>query len=738
MDKKSLISIFIFLLMFVAGLHAQSMTKIAGYVYTEDGQPIENVNVIIDGTAIGTATDQRGYFEITNIFTGEYAIAVSHIGFERTILKNIIVSKDVPVRLTIRLQPIIGTLDEIRVTALRDSSQDSAFKISLSSEQIKNGSARTLGELLVQVPGVDIIEEGAGSGQKRISIRGSNPNQVLVLLDGIPLNDPLTGEADLNLVPLSIIENVTIHKGGNAAQSGSGSMGGQVEINTKQLHKNEVSAGLNAGSFGAKGGNVSASVTISRFSIFSNYDYQTEKGDFPYSYQELDGTVISENRMNAGFSSEQFFLKTGFFSQQHHIVFQANLYQSDRGLPGTVFFWTPYASADVQRKLATASYNFNANSFSLSFQISTYQNKSDYQNVWPEDPPLKYRRVPPYHTRYQLDAYQGDIKINWQWSENNEAVIRLFYRKDLFKDENLLLSGPGTIQEANNLQSAIALENNWRFLPSTWISNSSLIASLRYDGVKFKNHIQDREDAHLSPKIGIYLGESGEWLWSFQANLGRSFRSPTFADLYYQDFRVRGNAALLPEKSTDFDIGVRFGIPWMGRPELGVSYFHQKIDNLIVWELGSFATWQPTNQHALIEGMEYEFTWPVWTDHLVINVSHIDLNARNRSFSHVTHNKLLIYRPEETTRIGINFQYEHFSILYQKRVISKRYITAANTISLPGYHVDDLTVRQSLSTGPVSWNLRAMLLNMFDTRYEIVRDAPLPGRHWRVGLDVNY
>ena len=714
------------------------MTKIAGYVYTEDGRPLENVNVIIDGTAYGAATDHRGYFEISNIFAGEYTIAVSHIGFERTILKNIVVSKDVPVKLTIRLQPIIGTLDEIRVSAPRDSTRDSAFKISLSSEQIKNGSARTLGELLVQIPGVDIIEEGSGSGQKTISIRGSNPNQVLVLLDGIPLNDPLTGEADLNLVPLSIVDNVTIHKGGNAAQSGSGSMGGQVEINTKQLLSNEISAGLNTGSFGARGGKVSASVTLGRFSIFSNYDYQTEKGDFPYSYQELDGTVITENRLNAGFNSEQLFLKTGFLSQQHQIVLQANLYQSDRGLPGTVYFWTPYASADVMRKLALASYNFNTTDLNLSLQFSIYQHRSDYQNVWPEEPPLKYRRVPPYHTRYKLDAYQGDIKTNWQWSENNEAVIRLFYRKDLFKDENLLLNGPGTLQEANNRQSAIAVENNWRFLPSTWIKNSSLITSLRYDDVNFKNQDQERHDTHLSPKIGIYLGERGEWLWSFQANLGRSFRSPTFADLYYQDLRVRGNATLLPEKSTDFDIGGRFGIPWIGKPEMGVSYFRQKIDNLIVWELGSFATWQPTNQHALIEGLEYEFTWPVWTNHLVLNVSHIDLNARNRNFGHVTHNKFLIYRPEETTRIGINFQYKQFSVLYQKRIISERFITAANTVSLPGYHVDDLTIRQSLSTGPVSWNLRAMLLNMFDTRYEIVRDAPLPGRHWRVGLDVTY
>jgi iron complex outermembrane receptor protein len=296
----------------------------------------------------------------------------------------------------------------------------------------------------------------------------------------------------------------------------------------------------------------------------------------------------------------------------------------------------------------------------------------------------------------------------------------------------------GTIQEANNQQVAVGVENNWRFLPSTWINHSSLKIVLRYDNVIFENQDQKRRDTHLSPKIGIYLGNDGQWLWSLQANLGRSFRSPTFADLYYQDFRVRGNATLLPEKSIDFDAGARFGIPWIGKPEFAVSYFRQKIENLIVWELGSFATWQPTNLNALIEGQEYTFTWPLWPEHLALNINHIKLNARNQSFSHTTHNKFLIYRPQQTTRFGLDFQYDRFAVTYQRRVVAERYVTPANTVKLPGYQVDDITLRVSFSSGPLNWNLRAMILNMFDTRYEIVRDAPLPGRHWRAGLEIVY
>jgi outer membrane cobalamin receptor len=724
--------------MLVIDLHAQSLIKISGFVYSEEGHPLEGVNVVLVGTAYGAATDLRGYFEIQNIFSGEYSLSVNHVGYDEIVKHNIMVAKDAPLRLTFFLIPKIDTLEEISVIARRDSSRDSAYKINLTSEQIHTSSARTLGELLLQIPGVDIIEDGPGSGQKKISIRGSNPNQVLVLLDGIPLNDPLTGEADLNLVPLSIIEDVTIYKGGNAAKSGSGSLGGQVEIKTKQIFGNEISLGLNGGSFQSKGGRVSLSGTLGYFRMFLNYDNQAEKGDFPYTYNELDGKPVSERRLNAGFNSEQVFIKTGYHNAQHQLILQADLFQAIRGLPGVIYFWTPYASANVNRRMIATSYRYYTQKLSVSLQLSAYENTSDYKNTWPETPPLQYRRVPPYHTNYQVRTYQGESTISWAWSKHHEAIVRLLYRKDKFKNEDLLLQDRGPTVEADNTQAAIGVENNWQFLPSTLVDHSLLQLALRLDNVRFDNQLGQRKNTYASPKIGMRIGNDGEWLWNLQINFGRSFRSPTFADLYYQDFRVKGNSTLLPERSVDFDAGFRFGIPWIGQPKVVVSYFQQQIENLIVWELGSFATWQPTNLNARIAGMEYELSWQIWKNHVDIHLNHIQLNAQNRSFQHTTHNKFLIYRPEHTTRLGLNFRLGDLSLSYQKRIISERYVTAANTVSLPGYHVDDLTCRFSFSSGPLNYNLSGMLLNIFDTRYEIVRDAPLPGRHWRAGLEIVY
>ncbi len=299
----------LFLFLIVVAARSQSLSKIEGQVFSENGIPLAGVNISVVGTGYGAATDDRGYFQIENLFAGEYQVKASHIGYNSKIKTSVRVEKDIPVTLTFYLTEHVSIINEIIVEAEREINSSSLIRIDISSEDLSKSTASNLGEFLVQIPGITILDEGAGSGQKRISIRGSNPNQVLVLLDGIPLNDPLTGEVDLNLIPVSIIESIEIKKGGNSSETGSGSIGGSIDIKSKQAFGNEISLATNAGSFNAWRIQPSISGTIGNFNYFANYEYRTEKGDFPYTYQKPDGEEISETRLNNEFDSEQYFLK---------------------------------------------------------------------------------------------------------------------------------------------------------------------------------------------------------------------------------------------------------------------------------------------------------------------------------------------------------------------------------------------------------------------------------------------
>ena len=71
-------------------------------------------------------------------------------------------------------------------------------------------------------------------------------------------------------------------------------------------------------------------------------------------------------------------------------------------------------------------------------------------------------------------------------------------------------------------------------------------------------------------------------------------------------------------------------------------------------------------------------------------------------------------------------------------MVGRRYETQANTVALPPYTVDDLTLVVKPSLENLDFRFKLAVLNMLDERYQIVERAPLPGRSWRAGLEITY
>src|SRR5690606_13698751 len=102
----------------------------------------------------------------------------------------------------------------------------------LGRARIARLGARTAGDAVREVPGGLLREDGVG-GAQTISIRGSGTDAVLVLVDGVPINDPVTGVADLSTIPAAIIESVTVRVGAHSARYGPRAEAGVVEIETR-------------------------------------------------------------------------------------------------------------------------------------------------------------------------------------------------------------------------------------------------------------------------------------------------------------------------------------------------------------------------------------------------------------------------------------------------------------------------------------------------------------------------
>jgi vitamin B12 transporter len=151
-------------------------------------------------------------------------------------------------------------LQEVVVTANKyEKKQTQTGKVVsvISSEMLRQSGGRSLGELLNQVAGVTVpgANNNLGSNQT-INIRGASAGNTLILLDGIPVNDPsvISNYFDINLLSIDQIERVEILKGGQSTLYGSDAVAGVVNIiskkTTREKNKPAFNASVSGGSFG--------------------------------------------------------------------------------------------------------------------------------------------------------------------------------------------------------------------------------------------------------------------------------------------------------------------------------------------------------------------------------------------------------------------------------------------------------------------------------------------------------
>lgn len=241
MNKKTFNLVLIFALLLTSNLLAQSSGKITGTVVdSETGETLIGVNVVIDGTIKGTATDIDGRYTIRNVEAGTYTVVVSYLSFSTQRITGVVVEEGETVTLDIALQPESELLDEIVVTAdvvlnneaglLRQRQKSIAFSDAISAESIsKSGSGDAAGALK-KVVGASVV------GGKYVYVRGLGDRYSTAHLNGseLPSADPDKNAFQLDLIPSNVIENIVTIKTFTPDKPGNFS-GGLVDVTTKDF-----------------------------------------------------------------------------------------------------------------------------------------------------------------------------------------------------------------------------------------------------------------------------------------------------------------------------------------------------------------------------------------------------------------------------------------------------------------------------------------------------------------------
>jgi len=151
-------------------------------------------------------------------------------------------------------------------------------------------------DLLSRTPGVQVRRFGGEGQPAEISIRGSTPAQVVVQLDGVPLNSAQSGGVNLATLPLSLLERIEVSRGGGSVQAGSGAIGGVVNlISRRPGGERRSDASFTGGSFGTYRGSAATAGTVRELEYVFAYDGFGTDGDWKFRRPIVDiGGVVIE------------------------------------------------------------------------------------------------------------------------------------------------------------------------------------------------------------------------------------------------------------------------------------------------------------------------------------------------------------------------------------------------------------------------------------------------------------
>lgn len=239
--SKSLVSVlclvFVGLFLGINSSYAQGVGTIAGTIVDKtSGEKLLFANVQIEGTSLGTSTDEEGKFTIRQVPVGDYQLLATYIGYsEQTIAVTIVAGKTVEVE--VKLDYAAVTSEEVVVTA-QASGQMGAINQQLASNTIKNVVSAdrikdvpdvNAAESVSRLPGMSLIRSG-GEGQK-VAVRGISPQYNVTMVNGVRMQstDRNDRSVDLNMIAPNILSGIEVTKA-LTADLDADAVGGTVNL----------------------------------------------------------------------------------------------------------------------------------------------------------------------------------------------------------------------------------------------------------------------------------------------------------------------------------------------------------------------------------------------------------------------------------------------------------------------------------------------------------------------------
>ncbi len=204
---------------------------ISGRVFdARTGVPLVGANVYLEGTQRGTSTDADGQYVISRVPIGTYTLVASMLGYKEQKVKIRVPSEDAVITQDFYLEESVVRIEkEVLVVAKKPemNPEISGSIRSVSQEEIASLGTENISEVLATKAGVTTFEN------TEIHVRGGRSNEILLVLEGVPIRDPLSGSAWGIYVPATAVREAEALIGGYNAEYGQ-AMSGVINLQVRE------------------------------------------------------------------------------------------------------------------------------------------------------------------------------------------------------------------------------------------------------------------------------------------------------------------------------------------------------------------------------------------------------------------------------------------------------------------------------------------------------------------------
>ena len=631
----------------------------------------------------------------------------------------------------------------------------------LNGEMLEKLNTHSVADALRYFSGIQLKDYGGVGGIKTVNIRSMGTHHLGISYDGVALGNAQNGQIDLGQFSLDNIEEITLYNGQKSAifqPASDFGNAGSIYIRTKEpvfsIHNSQFTIHNHNLRFRAQYGasdmfrlsglweqkiseTVSSSVSAGFLTASGKYKFRYERR-YPDGTTAWDTTAV---RQNGDIHAER--IEANVFGRLNQGSWQVKgyLYNSARGIPGAI----------VNNVWRRGERQQDLNTF---FQAAYDQNIGEgFSTRWL----AKYA----YYNTHYVNRDSTQLPVD-----------------NRYKQQELYLSTANVLELLPNWSASLSYDFKWNKLDAdiynfaypTRISNLVSLATaidykhLKAQGSILATFINDRThrhgnlsatDAHgqtrsaslhnFTPALFVNVYPFRGTFFSMRAYVKKSFRMPTFNDLYYTDM---GNANLVPESALQYDAGFALNKHF----EKGIvrhaemhfdAYYNTVHDKIVAYPKGQQFRWTMLNLGKVhIKGIdvEAEADFQIGKDLVATARAQYtyqdarDVTDPNDSY----YNDQIPYIPWHSGSAIVGLTYKNWDFNYSFIYAGERYDEQENIIynHMEPWYTSDLSIRCKFTVYSLQFTAMAEVNNVLDQDYEVIVNYPMPGRNYTLTLSI--